>query len=113
MLAGLMNWIATTPFLAAVYVIAAVGAFVVLSLWIRYIPNTRVGIVEKLISGKGSVPSGFIALNGGPQFKFTPTISFFVKCKTKREIEELWRKLSVNGTTLMKLAQYPFSEKFG
>jgi len=55
----------------------------------------------------------FIALNGGPQFKFTPAISFFVKCKTKREIEELWRKLSVGGTALMELAQYPFSEKFG
>jgi len=55
----------------------------------------------------------FIALNGGPQFKFTPAISFFVKCKTKREIEELWRKLSMGGTALMELAQYPFSEKFG
>ena len=55
----------------------------------------------------------FIALNGGPQFKFTPAISFFVKCKTKREIEELWRKLSVGGTALMELAQYLFSEKFG
>src|SRR5262247_198036 len=69
MLAGLMNWIATTPFLAAVYVIAAVGAFVVLSLWIRYIPNTRVGIVEKLISGKGSVRSGLIALHGEAGFQ--------------------------------------------
>ena len=69
MLAGLMNWIATTPLTAVLYVLAALVAFVVLSLWIRYIPNTRVGIVEKLISGKGSVRSGLIALNGEAGFQ--------------------------------------------
>jgi predicted 3-demethylubiquinone-9 3-methyltransferase (glyoxalase superfamily) len=55
----------------------------------------------------------FIALNGGPQFKFTPAISFFVECKAQPEIDELWRKLSADGTVLMELAAYPFSEKFG
>ena len=35
----------------------------------------------------------FIALNGGPQFKFTPAVSFFVSCKTQREVDNLWEKL--------------------
>jgi len=35
----------------------------------RYIPNTRVGIVEKLVSGKGSVHGGLIALNGEAGFQ--------------------------------------------
>lgn len=39
----------------------------------------------------------FIALNGGPQFKFSEAISFVVKCKTQREIDELWEKLSRGG----------------
>jgi len=39
----------------------------------------------------------FIALNGGPQFKFTPAISFFVSCKTQREVDKLWEKLSKGG----------------
>lgn len=39
----------------------------------------------------------FIALNGGPEFKFTPAISFMVKCKTQKEIDELWEKLSDGG----------------
>ena len=39
----------------------------------------------------------FIALNGGPQFKFTPAISFFVSCKTQREIDYFWKKLSAGG----------------
>ena len=37
--------------------------------WIRYIPNTRVGIVEKLVSAKGSVKSGLIALEGEAGFQ--------------------------------------------
>lgn len=37
--------------------------------WIRYIPNTSVGIVEKLISGKGSLQTGIIALNGEAGFQ--------------------------------------------
>ncbi|MGA6826998.1 VOC family protein [Nitrospira sp. NS4] len=39
----------------------------------------------------------FIALNGGPQFKFTEAISFFVDCKTQEEVDELWDKLSAGG----------------
>lgn len=39
----------------------------------------------------------FIALNGGPHFKFTEATSFFVKCKTQREVDELWEKLSAGG----------------
>jgi predicted 3-demethylubiquinone-9 3-methyltransferase (glyoxalase superfamily) len=39
----------------------------------------------------------FIALNGGPQFKFTEAISLFVNCETQEEVDELWEKLSEGG----------------
>jgi predicted 3-demethylubiquinone-9 3-methyltransferase (glyoxalase superfamily) len=39
----------------------------------------------------------FMALNGGPQFTFTPAISFFVNCETQAEVDELWEKLSAGG----------------
>jgi predicted 3-demethylubiquinone-9 3-methyltransferase (glyoxalase superfamily) len=39
----------------------------------------------------------FIALNGGPQFKFTDAISFFVNCETQEEIDKYWEKLSEGG----------------
>jgi len=39
----------------------------------------------------------FIALNGGPQFKFTEAISFVVNCETQEEVDELWEKLSEGG----------------
>jgi len=39
----------------------------------------------------------FIALNGGPQFTFSPAISFLVTCETQAEVDELWEKLSDGG----------------
>jgi len=39
----------------------------------------------------------FTALNGGPQFKFTEAISFSVDCKTQKEVDEFWEKLSEGG----------------
>ena len=39
----------------------------------------------------------FMALNGGPQFSFTPAISLFVNCDTQAEVDELWEKLSAGG----------------
>lgn len=39
----------------------------------------------------------FTALNGGPQFTFSPAISFFVRCETQAEVDELWEKLSEGG----------------
>jgi len=39
----------------------------------------------------------FIALNGGPHFKFTEAISLFVSCETQEEVDELWEKLIAGG----------------
>ncbi|MEZ4630270.1 MAG: VOC family protein [Deinococcales bacterium] len=55
----------------------------------------------------------FIALNGGPQFKFNPSISFFVTLESETELDALWQGLSENATTLMPLQNYPWSAKYG
>jgi predicted 3-demethylubiquinone-9 3-methyltransferase (glyoxalase superfamily) len=55
----------------------------------------------------------FMALDGGPIFRFTPATSFFVNCETAAEIDRLWAALSTGGSVLMPFQQYPFSEKFG
>jgi predicted 3-demethylubiquinone-9 3-methyltransferase (glyoxalase superfamily) len=55
----------------------------------------------------------FMAISAGPLFKFNPSISFHVKCKTKEEVDEIWEKLSSGGKVLMPLAAYPFSERYG
>lgn len=40
----------------------------------------------------------FYALNGGPQYSFTPAISLFVNCETQAEVDDLWRKLGAGGS---------------
>ena len=43
----------------------------------------------------------FVALNGGPQFKFSEAISFVVNCKTQEEVDYYWEKLSAGGKEQM------------
>ena len=39
----------------------------------------------------------FVALNGGPQFKFNEAVSFQINCETQEEIDHFWNKLTENG----------------
>jgi predicted 3-demethylubiquinone-9 3-methyltransferase (glyoxalase superfamily) len=39
----------------------------------------------------------FYALNGGPHYKFTPAVSFFVSCKDQKEVDYYWTKLLKGG----------------
>ena len=55
----------------------------------------------------------FVAINGGPVFQINPSISFFVSCDSPEEIDNLWNNLYKDGTVLMELDEYPFSEMFG
>jgi uncharacterized membrane protein YqiK len=55
--------------LIPVIVVVVILLLVFISGFLRYIPNNRVGIVEKLVSGRGSVKSGFIALKGEAGFQ--------------------------------------------
>lgn len=70
-------------------------------------PIARYGEAGAQASGKpkGSVMTvtfeiegqEFVALNGGPLFKFTEAVSFMVKCHSQAEIDEMWSKLSEGG----------------
>ena len=75
--------------------------------------NSKIGSVSRYGEG-GPGPAGtvisatfqlegqeFMALNGGPAFKFTEAISFFVSCETQAEVDELWDKLSEGGEIQM------------
>ena len=39
----------------------------------------------------------FLALNGGPMFKFTEAVSFIVNCESQDELDDMWAKLSAGG----------------
>jgi len=42
----------------------------------------------------------FVALNGGPAYKFTEAVSFVVNCETQQEVDEMWEKLSSGGAEI-------------
>lgn len=47
------------------------------------------------------------------EFTFTPSFSIYLTCDTEKEIDELYNKMIRNGTALMPINNYGFSEKFG
>jgi predicted 3-demethylubiquinone-9 3-methyltransferase (glyoxalase superfamily) len=77
--------------------------------YVSVFKNSKIGAVRRY-SDAGPGPKGsvmtmtfqlegqeFVALNGGPHFKFTPAISLFVNCETQEEVDELWEKLLAGG----------------
>src|SRR6202030_2602725 len=80
-----------------------------MNFYVSIFKNSKIGSITRYGDAgpgpKGSVMAAtfqlegqdFFALNGGPQFQFTPAISFFVNCETQEEVDELWGKLSAGG----------------
>lgn len=77
--------------------------------YVSIFKNSKIGRISRYGEG-GPQPKGtamsvtfqlegleFMALNGGPEFTFTPAISLFVNCETQEEVDELWEKLSAGG----------------
>jgi predicted 3-demethylubiquinone-9 3-methyltransferase (glyoxalase superfamily) len=85
--------------------------------------NSKIGKVTHYGEGgprpKGSVMTveftldrvDFVALNGGPQFKFTEAISFSVNCETQDEIDYFWEKLSADCGSIGRCGW--LKDKFG
>lgn len=72
-------------------------------------PNSKIGKIEYFTEA-GPRPAGmvvtvsfqiegqeFVALNGGPEFSFTPAISFLVECNSQEEVDLYWEKLTEGG----------------
>jgi predicted 3-demethylubiquinone-9 3-methyltransferase (glyoxalase superfamily) len=55
----------------------------------------------------------FMAISAGPLFRFNPSISFHIKCKTVDEVDAVWSQLVQGGSVLMELGEYPFSKRYG
>lgn len=81
--------------------------------YVSLIKNSKMGSITRY-GAEGAAASGrppgtvmtvtfqlngqeFMALNGGPQFTFSPAVSFVVNCETQEEIDRLWEQLSEGG----------------
>ncbi|WP_369404765.1 VOC family protein [Piscibacillus salipiscarius] len=86
---------------------------------------TSLSTVNDTPSGDSSIVSfdlagfSFMAINGGPHFKFNPSISFMVNfdpskdANAEKNLKWLWDQLAEGGTPLMELQEYPFSKLYG
>jgi len=62
------------------------------------IVSTMPGPDGKVITGTFELEGQrFMALNGGPKYKFTEAISLFVNCEKQAEVDDLWTKLTAGG----------------
>jgi predicted 3-demethylubiquinone-9 3-methyltransferase (glyoxalase superfamily) len=59
--------------------------------------NTRVKNLSPMSATFVIEGQEFMALNGGPQFKFNEAVSFFIRCETQAEVDDLWHKLTDDG----------------
>ena len=60
-------------------------------------PNSEIVSINPMSSQFELDGVEFMALNGGPQFRFTEAVSFFVKCADQAEVDTYWSKLIANG----------------
>ena len=75
---------------------------------IRDTPSGDCDIVQFELFGQP-----FMAISAGPHFKFTPAVSFLVRCSSTEQVDAYWSKLSEGGEALMALDSYPFSDRYG
>ncbi len=94
-----------------------------MSFYVSVFKHSKVGVIRRWGKG-GMAPEGsvltassqlegteFTAINGGPDYKPTPAISFFVSCDTQEEVDALWDKLTSGGGKEMQCGW--LTDKFG
>jgi predicted 3-demethylubiquinone-9 3-methyltransferase (glyoxalase superfamily) len=81
-----------------------------MNFYVSVFPNSKVGAVSRfgeaqpghdvrVMTASFEIDGQKItALNGGPHFKFTEAVSFFIDCQDQAEVDYYWRRLSEGGT---------------
>ena len=72
--------------------------------YVSLFTNSKIVSINRMGNGGPVMSTNFdldgqpvMALNGGPEFKFNESFSFFVNCDTQAEVDDLWVKLSADG----------------
>jgi predicted 3-demethylubiquinone-9 3-methyltransferase (glyoxalase superfamily) len=67
--------------------------------YVSVFPDSRISTMSPMTSSFELCGQEFMALNGGPMFKFSEAVSFFVKCRDQAEVDSYWTKLLAGGGT--------------
>jgi predicted 3-demethylubiquinone-9 3-methyltransferase (glyoxalase superfamily) len=76
-------------------------------------PDSEITSENPMVVTFESSGQKFMCLNGGPEFSFNPSISFFAVFETEKETERVWNSLLKGGEVLMPFDEYAWSKKYG
>jgi predicted 3-demethylubiquinone-9 3-methyltransferase (glyoxalase superfamily) len=90
--------------------------------YVEIFDDARVERIDRIEGGPGDgmisaefVLEGrpFMAIDGGPHYRFSPATSFFVHTNAREKVDRLWERLTDGGSVMMPLDTYPYSERYG
>ncbi|MBX7172304.1 MAG: VOC family protein [Pyrinomonadaceae bacterium] len=84
-----------------------------MSFYVDVFGNSKITEENPIVVNVEVCGQKFMGLNGGPQFKINPSISFMVQFDTESETEAAWHKLIEGGSAIMGLDKYEWSPKYG
>ncbi|MEK6985351.1 MAG: VOC family protein [Candidatus Thermoplasmatota archaeon] len=67
------------------------------SFYVTLFPNSRITSRNGMGGSFNLCGQEFLAIDAGPQYKFSPAVSFFVVCADQKEVDRLWNALSKGG----------------
>ncbi len=76
-------------------------------------PDSTITDESPVVVNFESAGQRFMCLNGGPEFTFNPSISFYVVCESENEINNTWQRLLEGGSVQMPFDTYEWSDKYG
>ena len=83
------------------------------TLYCSVFANAKITAQSPIVTSIDVSGQSFTLLDGGPKYKPNPSISFFYTCEKEDELHKIWNAFSKEGTVLMALDKYPWSEKYG
>jgi predicted 3-demethylubiquinone-9 3-methyltransferase (glyoxalase superfamily) len=75
--------------------------------------NSKITSENQLVVMFESSQFKLMLLNGGPEFKINPSVSFYTIFETEDELTDTWKKLLEGGSVLMPLDKYPWGSYYG
>jgi predicted 3-demethylubiquinone-9 3-methyltransferase (glyoxalase superfamily) len=83
------------------------------ALYCSVFPNAKITSQSPIVTAIDVNGQSFTLLDGGPMYQPNPSISFFYICEDEKELDRIWKAFIKEGTVMMGLDKYPWSEKYG
>lgn len=89
------------------------GAAEAAAFYCEHFKDARITAESPVVTEFVASGQRFICLNGGPQYRPNPSISFYYICETEAEHDALWSAFEKEGEVMVPVDRYPWSGKYG